>query len=245
MMNYTSASIVGIEKVKFDSQIACGLRAKVRIEPFTTILSCNSSMSSDIVDGQRAISVIKSSPGQKGAVGPRLILGPFRFANHDCAPNCQVGIPYYPNIFLVENSCDRLSLSLARMRTPSSHCAQSTLENPLPSITQTTAPILIVRSVAARPAIQTPLQLLPDAPSTFQSLLKGQMVKEPDGVGKGKSGGRRLKVSGSKVSSNQSSEARHAEAHSRAEGALFLTQYQCLTMGSIAIYKCTIFIGDG
>ena len=93
IMNYTSASVVRIEKVKFGSQIACGLRAKVRIEAFTAILSTCSSMSLDIVDGKRAVSVINSSPRQKGPVGPRLILGPFRFANHDCSPNCQVSGP--------------------------------------------------------------------------------------------------------------------------------------------------------
>jgi len=98
IMNYTSASVVQIEKVKFGSKIACGLRAKVRIEAFTAILSTCSSMSLDIVDGKQAVSVINSSPRQKGPVGPRLILGPFRFANHDCSPNCQVSGPIPPPI---------------------------------------------------------------------------------------------------------------------------------------------------
>jgi len=89
-MGYTSAGIVCLDKVQFGSQIALGLKAKIRIEPFTVILSTCSSMSSDILDGERAISVINSSARQKGVVGPRLILGPFRFANHDCDPNCQV-----------------------------------------------------------------------------------------------------------------------------------------------------------
>ena len=97
-MNYTPASVVRVEKVKFGSQVACGLRAKVHMEPFTTILSTCSSMSSDIVDGQQAISVINSSLRQRGPVGPRLILGPFRFANHDCSPNCQVTSPIVSHI---------------------------------------------------------------------------------------------------------------------------------------------------
>ncbi|KAF8803051.1 hypothetical protein BYT27DRAFT_7044026, partial [Phlegmacium glaucopus] len=43
-------------------------------------------------------SIITSSQRQKGEVGPRLILGPFRFANHDCSPNCQQIMPI-PNSF--------------------------------------------------------------------------------------------------------------------------------------------------
>ncbi|KAF8151904.1 hypothetical protein BJ912DRAFT_869433, partial [Pholiota molesta] len=35
-------------------------------------------------------SVIRSLACQDGKVGDRLILGPFRFANHDCSPNCQI-----------------------------------------------------------------------------------------------------------------------------------------------------------
>ncbi|KAH7916944.1 hypothetical protein BV22DRAFT_967713, partial [Leucogyrophana mollusca] len=34
--------------------------------------------------------VIASSKNQKGPQGNRLILGPFRFANHDCNPNSQI-----------------------------------------------------------------------------------------------------------------------------------------------------------
>ncbi|KAF8960540.1 hypothetical protein BDZ97DRAFT_1665748 [Flammula alnicola] len=47
-------------------------------------------MSSNVVHGRPGVSVISSSPGQKVKEGPRLILGPFRFANHDCSPNCQI-----------------------------------------------------------------------------------------------------------------------------------------------------------
>jgi len=80
------------------------------------------------------------------------------------------------------------------MRIPSLPCASSTSGNLLQSTMRTMAPILTVRSAAVRLAIHTPLQLPPGALLTFQNLLKGQMGKEPGGVGKGKSGGRRRKV---------------------------------------------------
>jgi hypothetical protein len=48
-------------------------------------------MSSDIIPPHLgSISVIMSSHDQKGPLGPRLMLGPLRFANHDCQPNTQV-----------------------------------------------------------------------------------------------------------------------------------------------------------
>ena len=50
-------------------------------------------MSSDNV-GAGGLSVILSSPGQLGPENERLILGPLRFANHDCKPNCQVSFCY-------------------------------------------------------------------------------------------------------------------------------------------------------
>ncbi|KAH7908117.1 hypothetical protein BJ138DRAFT_978742, partial [Hygrophoropsis aurantiaca] len=46
-------------------------------------------MSRDIVDRDNH-SVIARVKGQKGPEGNRLILGPFRFANHDCQPNSQI-----------------------------------------------------------------------------------------------------------------------------------------------------------
>lgn len=52
-------------------------------------------MSSDLIpEHLRGISVIVSSPDQKGPLGPRLMLGPLRFANHDCRPNTQVSHSY-------------------------------------------------------------------------------------------------------------------------------------------------------
>jgi len=59
------------------------------------ILSTSSSMSRDIIPSHlSSISVIMSAPDQKGPLGPRLMLGPLRFANHDCQPNTQVSHLY-------------------------------------------------------------------------------------------------------------------------------------------------------
>jgi hypothetical protein len=89
---YSEESPVGLDKVSFDgSTISAGLRAKRKIEASCPILSTSSSMSSDLIPGSyRSISVIESGPEQKGPLGPRLMLGPLRFANHDCEPNTQV-----------------------------------------------------------------------------------------------------------------------------------------------------------
>ncbi|KAI0321618.1 hypothetical protein OF83DRAFT_1050933 [Amylostereum chailletii] len=46
-------------------------------------------MSSDLVPAG-GFSVVQSSSRQNGPHGPRMILGPFRFVNHDCNPNCQI-----------------------------------------------------------------------------------------------------------------------------------------------------------
>jgi hypothetical protein len=96
IMTYTSSKPICVEKVQFHlepgSGIACGLKAMADIDAFVVILAACSSMSSNIVPGRPGVSIITSSPRQKGEVGPRLILGPFRFANHDCSPNCQVCI---------------------------------------------------------------------------------------------------------------------------------------------------------
>jgi hypothetical protein len=46
-----------------------------------------------VYDSDGVISVISAHRSQKGPKGNRLILGPFRFANHDCSPNCQVCLP--------------------------------------------------------------------------------------------------------------------------------------------------------
>ena len=44
-------------------------------------------------------SVIEAAPNQLGPMGQRLILGPFRFVNHDCKPNSQVSFLLHLSIF--------------------------------------------------------------------------------------------------------------------------------------------------
>jgi hypothetical protein len=89
---YSPESPVRLEKVSFDQRkISMGLKAERRILAGTVILSTCSSMSLDLIpDEQRGLSIIQSSRKQLGPFGPRLLLGPLRFANHDCKPNCQV-----------------------------------------------------------------------------------------------------------------------------------------------------------
>jgi len=55
----------------------------------TYILMASGSMSSDNFGGG-GLSVILRGSGQLGPKNERLILGPLRFANHECKPNCQV-----------------------------------------------------------------------------------------------------------------------------------------------------------
>ena len=90
-------SPVRLEKVSFESGVvAAGLKACKPIGGSMPILATCSSMSSDIVkNSKNVISVVLSSSCQRGPQGPRLILGPFRFANHDCNPNCQVSFGVY------------------------------------------------------------------------------------------------------------------------------------------------------
>jgi hypothetical protein len=89
---YSEESPVRLDKVSFDGvTISAGLKATTKILASWPILSTSSSMSSDLISGYlKSISIIESAPEQKGPLGPRLILGPLRFANHDCQPNTQV-----------------------------------------------------------------------------------------------------------------------------------------------------------
>jgi SET domain len=88
--------------VSFDNHtISAGLKATSRIEAATWILSTCSSMSSDL-QHHASISVIQSHQSQQGPCGQRLILGPFRFANHDCAPNCQVSVQNFTLLHVSE-----------------------------------------------------------------------------------------------------------------------------------------------
>jgi hypothetical protein len=93
---YSQESPVRLDKVSFDGNtISAGLKAKIKIPASCPILSTSSSMSSDIIPPHLgSISVIMSAHDQKGPLGPRLMLGPLRFANHDCQPNTQVSHIY-------------------------------------------------------------------------------------------------------------------------------------------------------
>jgi hypothetical protein len=82
---------VAVDKVQFDGErVSAGLKAVKQIPPALAILAACGSMSSDIYS-LKNVSVIEAHPRQLGPVGYRLILGPFRFVNHDCNPNAQVG----------------------------------------------------------------------------------------------------------------------------------------------------------
>lgn len=94
---YSSDSPVILEKTSFvQGKVCMGLKARQTIPAGCPILSTSTSLSKDVVPEDRGgISVIEGSRGQKGPMGPRLMLGPLRFANHDCKPNCQVGVKLY------------------------------------------------------------------------------------------------------------------------------------------------------
>jgi hypothetical protein len=87
---HSEHSPVKLCKVIFGDDICAGLEATKDIPAACYILSTCSSMSAELYDGKQCLSVICSDSKQKGPQGDRLILGPFRFANHDCQPNCQV-----------------------------------------------------------------------------------------------------------------------------------------------------------
>lgn len=87
---YASASVVQVGKVTYTGQEASfGLKAACDIEAGTYIMETCSSMSLDTVHSSGP-SIIEAAARQLGPQGPRLILGPFQFVNHDCDPNGQV-----------------------------------------------------------------------------------------------------------------------------------------------------------
>jgi hypothetical protein len=87
---YSSGSSAKILKVTHTRKKATfGLKAARKIPSGSFIMETCSSMSRDPASSQGP-SVIEPAPKQLGPQGPRLILGPFRFVNHDCKPNAQV-----------------------------------------------------------------------------------------------------------------------------------------------------------
>jgi hypothetical protein len=88
---YLPMTAVGSVKVSFDMKtVSSGMKARHKIPAGTAIKETCSSMSSDATSGT-GLSTIQGSNRQLGPNVPRIILGPFRFLNHDCSPNAQVG----------------------------------------------------------------------------------------------------------------------------------------------------------
>jgi hypothetical protein len=93
---YSSGSSVRILKVTHTGHSASfGLKATRPIASGEFIMETCSSMSLDSVSTPGP-SIIQSSSHQLGPHLPRLILGPFRFVNHDCSPNSQVSFSFLP-----------------------------------------------------------------------------------------------------------------------------------------------------
>lgn len=94
-MLYSSHSYVRLDKVSFNGgPFSAGLRASRNIAAGQFLLTTCSSMCIDeATQSHSKLSVIQPSATHLGPKGPRLLLGPFRFANHNCNPNAQVWCP--------------------------------------------------------------------------------------------------------------------------------------------------------
>lgn len=92
LLLYSAHSLVRLDKVRLDGEGFCaGLRAVRSIEAGQVLLTTCSSMASDAAAADLGrLSVIRPTSSSAGRPCDRLILGPFRFANHDCRPNAQV-----------------------------------------------------------------------------------------------------------------------------------------------------------
>jgi hypothetical protein len=86
---HSAHSSIKIEKVTLGGKIDAGLTCTKFIPAGMYILTAGGSMSSNNF-GKGGLSVIMRGSGQLGPENERLILGPLRFANHECKPNCQV-----------------------------------------------------------------------------------------------------------------------------------------------------------
>jgi hypothetical protein len=83
-------SAVAICKVTHTgTEASFGLKARRDIPFGSYIKETCSSMSLDQVS-ERGPSIIEAASSQIPPSAPRLILGPFRFVNHDCDPNSHV-----------------------------------------------------------------------------------------------------------------------------------------------------------
>lgn len=90
-------SPIRLGRVHFPGQshATVGLFATQAIPASTEILETCGSMSLD--QCMSGISVILPTMSQRGVSSQRLILGPFRFANHDCNPNSHVHLLLFPH----------------------------------------------------------------------------------------------------------------------------------------------------
>ena len=72
-----------LEKVSFNGKnVTAGLMATTHIQHTTYLLTTSILMLNNLFIGA-GLSEIEFYPSQLGPLGQRLILGPFRFANHD------------------------------------------------------------------------------------------------------------------------------------------------------------------
>jgi hypothetical protein len=96
-------SLIKINKVTYGGQINAGLECTKFILAATYILTADGSMSfDDFNTGIDGLSVILCDSRQLGLKNEHLILGPLRFANHECKSNCQVSF-YYIYYILSDN----------------------------------------------------------------------------------------------------------------------------------------------
>jgi hypothetical protein len=93
---HSEYSSIKLTKVNCDGEISAGLECTKHIPASTYILTAGGSMSSDNYGvNVGGLSVVIRGARQLGPENERLLLGPLRFVNHGCMPNCQVSIPHF------------------------------------------------------------------------------------------------------------------------------------------------------
>jgi hypothetical protein len=146
-------SPIKVTKISFQGKISAGLECTRPISAGTYILTAGGSMSSDNVYGG-GLSVITRSTGQLGPGGERLILGPLRFANHECEPNCQVSILIFFVIYMLLRLIVRLQPLKTLMHMSFSLSTTFPQESPSQCHIQRMDTMNQIKSVYAAPASQ-------------------------------------------------------------------------------------------